>query len=167
MSETPRTHENLEKHDPDAVLLLEQFNADLTEDDLRRILDTTGTADIADAAAQKTLNSAVQSEIAELHSKYGSSFAAYLTLPDVDLDCPGLEGRFQNSFQGSFTSREQVAQMHIQALGWQDLLDRLVRIETLPLALMRWDYDALLELIEEGWDLVQLSDDSIIHQFAQ
>lgn len=167
MNERPRTPGSLEKYDPDAVLLLEQFNTDLTDHDLVRILDATETADIADAAAQKSLNSAVQSEIAELHSRYGSPFAAYLTLPDVDLDRPGLEDRFQNSFQGSFTSREQVAQMHIRALGWQDLLDRLVRIETLPLAFMRWDYDALLELIEEGWDLLQLSDDGIIHQFAQ
>lgn len=160
-----------EKHHDEALLLLQQFNDRLTDHEIDQLLDETHTTDIADAATRKTYSSEVQNEINELHSKYGSPFAAFLTLEDIDITGAGhsLEQQFLSCYLGTFTSREQVADTHIRVLGWQEEIDKLIQAEAIPPHFITWNYDAVLELVEEGWDLVELGGrhDTFIHQFSK
>lgn len=169
MKEHPNT--TPEKYKDEALLLLQQFNDRLTDHEIDQLLDETHTADIADAAAQRTFSSEVQNEIAELHSQYGSSFAAFLMLEDIDITGAGhsLEQQFLSCYLGTFTSREQVAHTHIRVLGWQEEIDKLIQAEAIPPHFITWNYDAVLELVQEAWDLVELRgrDDTFIHQFSK
>lgn len=153
--------------DIDALLTIEQFNPELETSDIYELLDETRTSEIAERQAQSTYNSEVQDEIHELHAKYGTAFAAFLTLDDVDLTGGGidLEQQFLSCYLGSFNDYDQLARAHIQALGWQEELDRLIQAEAIPPDFLRWDYQAVNELITEGWDIVEL--DGRLHHFAK
>lgn len=153
--------------DIDALLALEQFNPELGTQDIYELLDETRTSDIVERQAQSTYNSQVQNEIQDLHAKYGTAFAAFLTLDDVDLTGGGidLEQQFLSCYLGSFTDYDQLARAHIQALGWQEQFDRLIQAEAIPPSFLHWDYQAVKGLIHEAWDLIEL--DGRIHQFAK
>ena len=153
--------------DIDALLTIEQFNPELETPDIYELLDPARTSDIAERQAQSTYNSEVQNEITELHSKYGTAFAAFLTLDDVDLTGGGigLEQQFLSCYLGSFNDYCQLARSHVQALGWQEQVDRLIRAEAIPEDFLHWDYQAVVELITEGWDIVEL--DGRIHQYCK
>ncbi len=152
--------------DIDALLTLEQFNPELATADVYELLDETRTSDIVERQAQSTYNSQVQNEIQDLHAKYGTAFAAFLTLEDIDLTgaSHSLEQQFLSCYLGSFNDYDQLARAHIQALGWKEELDRLIQAEAIPPSFLHWDYEAVKELITEAWDLVEL--DGRIHQFC-
>ncbi|WP_120003353.1 hypothetical protein [Nesterenkonia muleiensis] len=153
--------------DTDALLRLEQFNPELGNGDVQELLDGSRTSEIVEHHTQSTYNSQIQNDIAKLHSRYGTPFAAFLNLEDIDLSGGGhsLAQQFHSCYLGSFNTYEELAQSHIRALGWQEEIDKLIRTEAIPPGFFTWDYKVVIKLITEAWDIVEL--DGWLHQFSK
>lgn len=93
-------------------------------------------------------------QIETLVALHGTSAYHYLTLPDVDPYSPALAEDFENTFVGIFGRREHLIVDTIQAMGWADPVNDLIRTWAIPPGVLTFDHDLIWDHLHDMYTLI-------------
>jgi len=104
-------------------------------------------------------------ELQRLRDDHGGAFEAYLR--HIWEGCPieQMGDDFANTYWASHERLDQFADDMIDALGWRQARDRLIRDEAIPGNVLVFDRDAMLEQLIQDYEFIQV--DGWIHGFVK
>ena len=104
--------------------------------------------------------------IRSLYEEHGPSFAAYLSLEDIDASSESLGDDYENAFVGTYFDEDTLIESELSSLGWVEAIDAVIREQTIPEGVLEWNHDVFLEHLRRYmYDLINL--DGFVYAFAK
>lgn len=104
--------------------------------------------------------------IRALYEEHHEAFAAYLSLEDVNTESGTLAEDYENAFIGTYVDEDALAEHELEAQGWTDAVNQVIREQGIPEGVLIWDHEALLEQLRRYlYDIVDL--DGYLHVFSK
>ncbi|MBW0252582.1 hypothetical protein [Cellulomonas sp. PS-H5] len=126
----------------------------------------TDAAELVNRAIDRATSETARRRLVKLYAEHGPPFAAFTTLPDVDVNAETLELDFLDSHHGSFATPEALVAEHLDAMGWTEALAAFRRTWAIPDGLLTWDQTAAFRGITTHlYDVVEAG--GLIHAFAR
>lgn len=113
---------------------------------------------------QPAANSDVGAMWREGYSRWGWSFAAYVSLNLSEARTTNVLSHFENLYSGSFPSLEAVVDMQIRALGWRQALDELREAQGIQPHMLEFDRASILDAMSEIYSMIEIGGE--VHLFA-
>ncbi len=121
---------------------------------------------LTEHALERTTSYASRRRITSLYAIYGAPFAAYLTLPDTNLDTVTLDANFTDTYHATFPNAEALVAAHLDAMGWTDALAEFRRTWAIPDGLLTWNSGAAYRGITTHlYDVIEAG--GALHAFAR
>ena len=104
--------------------------------------------------------------IRRLYDEHHAAFAAYLSLDDVSPIAESLGDDFESVYVGTYLDEGALIDEQLEALGWREAVDIVIRQEGIPEGALTWDHDAIYEYMRRNvYDIVDLDGD--LHVFSR
>lgn len=141
------------------------------EPDLSRLLWSTYTGE-GDAAFTVSVPADTPAEVITglgtslqpLLDHYGTPIRAFLTLPDVDATAPDLQLNFEQTYVGSFETRDKTIRGLTEYDEWEAELGELCRNHAIPEDIVTIDQNELWRYILDTYDVIE-GDDGLLYVF--
>lgn len=86
----------------------------------------------------------------------GSSFAAYLLLPDTNLAAPDILESFYNSYADAWETFAEFRHDVLEGLGWLEAVEKITSEQGIPDDHLTWNHAVIDKRIHETYDVVHL-----------
>lgn len=129
-----------------------QSNTPQSREPRHERLGDTFVADLADQAPDLD----VRMTLLNGYLRYGTPFALYLGLDDIDPYSEGLVQRFKADFVGAYPDRHSLMDRTLETLGLREDLDEFMRTHMKLEGLLTFDYDTFWELLQDRYEIIDL-----------